>query len=171
MLPRCVQSSGEVVEYRLLSALATRRACGLPSEGTNAYRLVNGEGDRLSGLVVDVYGPVAVVSSSAYWVRGGGTSDDGMMMLMISTRMSRRRMIMLTMMIMTTTMMTAPVTFLLRVFHHQVEVHRGVIEEALGRVLGPGVALQWRRSEARLAQDGWGADGQKGEGQAARGQG
>lgn len=38
------------------------RAClGLPSATTNAYRLVNSEGDRLSGLIVDVLGDVVVV--------------------------------------------------------------------------------------------------------------
>ncbi|PPR91774.1 hypothetical protein GOBAR_AA28905 [Gossypium barbadense] len=35
---------------------------------TNAYRLVNSEGDRLSGLIVDVFGDLAVVASSAAWV-------------------------------------------------------------------------------------------------------
>lgn len=33
----------------------------LPSPETNAFRLIHGEGDGLPGLVVDVYGPVAVV--------------------------------------------------------------------------------------------------------------
>lgn len=32
------------------------------------YRLVNGEGDRLSGLVIDVFAGVIGVSSSAVWV-------------------------------------------------------------------------------------------------------
>lgn len=40
---------------------------GLPSASTNAYRLINSEGDRLSGLVADVLGEVVVVQ-----VRGGG---------------------------------------------------------------------------------------------------
>eukprot|EP01035_Chromulina_nebulosa_P027669 gene27669-36419_t len=43
-------------------------ALQLPSKNTNVYRLVNGEGDRLGGLMVDVIGPVVVVQSSAYWV-------------------------------------------------------------------------------------------------------
>ncbi|CAJ1351502.1 unnamed protein product [Effrenium voratum] len=33
-----------------------------------AYRLVNGEGDHISGLIVDVYGTIAVVRTSAFWV-------------------------------------------------------------------------------------------------------
>ena len=39
-------------------------------EKTNAYRLVNSEGDRLSGIIIDKYGNDNhfVVSSSAGWV-------------------------------------------------------------------------------------------------------
>lgn len=48
---------------RLAQALALRRAIGLPSPDTDAYRLVHGEGDFLPGLVVDVYGPTAVVQA------------------------------------------------------------------------------------------------------------
>ncbi|KAK1863542.1 hypothetical protein I4F81_006097 [Pyropia yezoensis] len=60
--------AGEV-RRRLAAAAALRHRLRLPSAGTTtAYRLVNGEGDRLSGLAVDVYGAVAVVSSSAAWV-------------------------------------------------------------------------------------------------------
>ena len=45
-----------------------RRALRLPSDENTAYRLVNGEGDRLSGLMVDVYAGVAVAVSSAIWL-------------------------------------------------------------------------------------------------------
>ncbi len=45
---------------RLDEAAALRRDLGLPSNETDGYRLVNGEGDGLAGLVVDVYGKVAV---------------------------------------------------------------------------------------------------------------
>lgn len=48
---------------RLSEAFAVRKALGLPNENTNAFRLVHGEGDFLSGLVVDVYGPTAVVQA------------------------------------------------------------------------------------------------------------
>ena len=48
---------------RLDQALAMRRALGLPSESTDAFRLVHGEGDFLPGLVVDVYGATAVVQA------------------------------------------------------------------------------------------------------------
>ncbi len=43
-------------------ALALRRTLGL-ADGESAYRLVNGEGDGLSGLAVDVYGAYAVVTA------------------------------------------------------------------------------------------------------------
>ncbi len=48
---------------RLAQALSLRRAIGLPSATTDAYRLVHGEGDFLPGLVVDVYGHTAVVQA------------------------------------------------------------------------------------------------------------
>ena len=46
---------------RIAAARAVRARLGLPSESTNAYRLINSEGDDLPGLVVDVYGDAAVV--------------------------------------------------------------------------------------------------------------
>lgn len=50
------------IERALEAALARRRALGLPNQQTNAYRLVHGEGDGLSGLTVDVYDRHLVVS-------------------------------------------------------------------------------------------------------------
>ncbi|KAG6509729.1 hypothetical protein ZIOFF_027734 [Zingiber officinale] len=58
----------KLLEARLYDAINLRRSMGLPSPDTNAYRLVNSEGDRLSGLIVDVFGDVAVIASSAAWV-------------------------------------------------------------------------------------------------------
>ncbi|XP_042375553.1 ribosomal RNA large subunit methyltransferase I-like isoform X1 [Zingiber officinale] len=58
----------KLLEARLYDAIDLRRRMGLPSPDTNAYRLVNSEGDRLSGLIVDVFGDVAVIASSAAWV-------------------------------------------------------------------------------------------------------
>jgi 23S rRNA G2069 N7-methylase RlmK/C1962 C5-methylase RlmI len=57
-----------VVAERLAAAVALRRTLGLPAADTTAYRLVNAEGDRLSGLVVDALGDALVASSSAAWV-------------------------------------------------------------------------------------------------------
>ena len=46
---------------RIERARAARARLGLPSADTNAYRLVNSEGDDLPGLVVDIYADAAVV--------------------------------------------------------------------------------------------------------------
>jgi 23S rRNA (cytosine1962-C5)-methyltransferase len=46
---------------RLERALARRRLFGLPSPETTALRIVHAEGDDLPGLVVDLFGDVAVV--------------------------------------------------------------------------------------------------------------
>lgn len=48
---------------RLAGAAAVRKAIGLPSDSTDCYRLVHGEGDFLPGLVVDVYGDTAVMQA------------------------------------------------------------------------------------------------------------
>lgn len=51
---------------RVESAYAVRQAMGLTnSETTNCYRLIHGEGDGLPGLVVDIYGKVAVFQAHA----------------------------------------------------------------------------------------------------------
>lgn len=47
---------------RIDTALARRRALGLPSDKTTAYRLVHGAADALEGLTVDVYGKYLVAS-------------------------------------------------------------------------------------------------------------
>ncbi len=46
---------------RVAEAAARRRALGLPSDDTNAYRLVHAEGDDLPGFVADRYGDVVVL--------------------------------------------------------------------------------------------------------------
>lgn len=48
---------------RLREAYTLRHALGLPDKNTTAFRLVHGEGDFLPGLVVDIYGPTAVVQA------------------------------------------------------------------------------------------------------------
>lgn len=49
-------------EEKLHGALSVRQVAGLAdAPDTDCFRLVHGEGDGLSGLVVDVYGPAAVV--------------------------------------------------------------------------------------------------------------
>ena len=58
--------AGEVLDaaffrHRLERAIATRRALGLPSQDTTAYRLVHAEGDNLPGLIVDRFDDVLAV--------------------------------------------------------------------------------------------------------------
>ncbi len=48
---------------RLKEAFAVREALGLKRPDNNAFRLVHGEGDFLPGLVIDIYGPTAVVQA------------------------------------------------------------------------------------------------------------
>ena len=51
-----------VVEPRIAVAYDVRRTLDLTDNpATTCYRLVHGEGDSLPGLVVDIYGPVAVI--------------------------------------------------------------------------------------------------------------
>ena len=48
---------------RLSEAFHLRKTLGLLRDDNNAFRLVHGEGDFLPGLVVDIYGPTAVVQA------------------------------------------------------------------------------------------------------------
>ncbi|KAH7679056.1 23S rRNA (cytosine(1962)-C(5))-methyltransferase protein [Dioscorea alata] len=64
----CALDMEKLLETRFDAAIELRRSLGLPSVDTTAYRLINSEGDRLSGLIIDVFGDVAVVASSAAWV-------------------------------------------------------------------------------------------------------
>lgn len=57
-----------VLTRRIGDAFAVRASIGLPNASTNVFRAINGDGDRLSGLAVDVYDKWAVVVSSALWV-------------------------------------------------------------------------------------------------------
>lgn len=55
--------NGDFFRRRLQAALQLRQLLGLAREDNTAYRLVHGEGDFLPGLVVDIYGPTAVVQA------------------------------------------------------------------------------------------------------------
>ncbi|XP_057486179.1 uncharacterized protein LOC130772400 isoform X1 [Actinidia eriantha] len=66
--PSCALDVEKLLETRIHEATQMRRSLGLPSSITSAYRLVNSEGDGLSGLIVDIFGEVAVIASSAAWV-------------------------------------------------------------------------------------------------------
>ena len=50
-------------DERLSEALMLRRALNLLRADNNIFRLVHGEGDRLSGLIVDIYGETAVMQA------------------------------------------------------------------------------------------------------------
>ncbi len=50
-----------LLRARLEEAVSHRGTLDLPSAETTGYRLVHAEGDRLPGLIVDLYGDVAVV--------------------------------------------------------------------------------------------------------------
>lgn len=57
-----------ILKSNIRDAIQTRLALGLPRDDTNTFRLINGEGDSLSGLAVDILGSkLAVVMSSAAW--------------------------------------------------------------------------------------------------------
>ena len=49
---------------KLQSAFAMRRSIGIvDNPSNNTYRLVHGEGDNIPGLIIDVYGPTAVMQT------------------------------------------------------------------------------------------------------------
>jgi len=54
-----------LIRRRVEEAIALRQRLGLPSEETNAYRLINSEGDALPGVTVDVYAGVCAVQFSS----------------------------------------------------------------------------------------------------------
>jgi len=56
-----------LLHLRIRIAVSKRIRMGLPNVQTNAFRLVNSEGDHLSGLIVDVFGTTAVIQSGAVW--------------------------------------------------------------------------------------------------------
>jgi 23S rRNA (cytosine1962-C5)-methyltransferase len=65
-----VKDEESLIQERVSSAVSTRRALGLVgNEATTGYRLVHAEGDGLPGLIVDVYGEVAVIQchSAGMW--------------------------------------------------------------------------------------------------------
>lgn len=48
---------------RLNKALQARRACNIIRPDNNTYRLVHGEGDRLPGLIIDIYDNAAIIQA------------------------------------------------------------------------------------------------------------
>ena len=64
-----MESINALVTHRLKLASQLRRCINLPNKQTSAYRLFNSEGDGLSGLTIDAFNKVCVVSSTAFWVQ------------------------------------------------------------------------------------------------------
>jgi 23S rRNA G2069 N7-methylase RlmK/C1962 C5-methylase RlmI len=60
-----VRAVCEAVDLRVRQAAALRATLGLPSEATNVLRLLNSEGDWLSGVIADMLGDVVVVQVGA----------------------------------------------------------------------------------------------------------
>ncbi len=57
-----VESMQQLISDRLRQAFALRQQIGLIDNlQTNCYRLINSEGDGLSGLIIDIYGDTAVL--------------------------------------------------------------------------------------------------------------
>lgn len=83
---------GRLLSHRIAAASMVRTAAGLPSAETTAYRLINGEGDRLSGLMVDIFDGTAVVVSSALWLeRNREAISDALLALPAVSRVEWRR--------------------------------------------------------------------------------
>lgn len=57
-----------IVRQRFQQAFTVRTLLQLPNSETNAYRLFNSEADGLSGITIDRFNKICVISSSAYWV-------------------------------------------------------------------------------------------------------
>jgi len=83
---------GRLLSHRIAAASMVRTAAGLPSAETTAYRLINGEGDRLSGLMVDIFDGTAVVISSALWLeRNRDAISDALLTLPAVSHVEWRR--------------------------------------------------------------------------------
>ncbi|HMQ05827.1 MAG TPA: class I SAM-dependent rRNA methyltransferase [Saprospiraceae bacterium] len=59
----CNAPDAEFWYNRIYDACILRQAFGLPGKLTNAYRLFHGEGDQISGLIIDIYHVVAVIQT------------------------------------------------------------------------------------------------------------
>ena len=66
---------------RLQEAYQLRQALNLVRNDNNTYRLVHGEGDMLAGLIIDIYGDLAVVQAHSVGMH--------MSKLMIATALQR----------------------------------------------------------------------------------
>ncbi|MDQ5884151.1 MAG: rRNA (cytosine1962-C5)-methyltransferase [Pseudomonadota bacterium] len=56
-----------VLRDRIKKTFKLRQTLNFPNSHTNCYRLCNSESDGLSGLIIDVFHNITVISSSAFW--------------------------------------------------------------------------------------------------------
>ncbi|KAL2641303.1 hypothetical protein R1flu_008890 [Riccia fluitans] len=66
--PSCFMDMERLIQTRISASIELRKMPGLPGPETNAYRLINTDGDGLAGLITDVLGEHLAVASSAAWV-------------------------------------------------------------------------------------------------------
>jgi len=59
----------DILLKRIEEAYLLRKKIGLPSRNTNCFRLVHGEGDLLSGVIVDIYDNIAVLQIHSIGMR------------------------------------------------------------------------------------------------------
>lgn len=57
------QPPTDLWKQKVSMALALRKRASLPCDGTNAFRLIHGEGDGLPGLIADFYAGVLVIQA------------------------------------------------------------------------------------------------------------
>ncbi len=62
--PSPIEDIGEFVRERVLAAVRLREHLGLPNANTDAFRLINGEGDGLPGVMCDRFGDLASLELS-----------------------------------------------------------------------------------------------------------
>jgi len=83
--PAAALDPAALIAWRVGQAAAARAALGLPGPGTDVYRLINSEGDRLSGVTADALGPgCVVVSSCAAWSERCGAAPAVLLFLLFS---------------------------------------------------------------------------------------
>ncbi|GAX79552.1 hypothetical protein CEUSTIGMA_g6993.t1 [Chlamydomonas eustigma] len=63
----CYLDMPALINKRVQQAKHLRISMGMPTNGTDVYRLINSEGDRLSGVIADVLGSTVVVQSGSAW--------------------------------------------------------------------------------------------------------
>jgi len=63
------QNINDILRKRIEDAYLLRKKMGLPSQDTNCFRLVHGEGDLLSSVIVDIYGDIGVLQIHSVGMR------------------------------------------------------------------------------------------------------